>query len=399
MPRVPFRLADDAAVGRHPDLREGPDGPAEGAVGQREGEVHAVILDDLVPAVHSPLAVGDVVVAQPLVERDQRGLLAGDDLLAVEPDHRVGPALQAVIVGLLGLLEAPLEPRGVEVGGIGRDLGAEEVERDRAVEVDVLLHGGQVDPAILPHVVGLVLAHELAGALHDAPHPALAHEHVVGLLGEHEAAGAGERVEAALREAGELVLAVAVREEAEHEEGQPVRGLLVEGPQDPGLVVVARAPLQQRLRLLAPVAAEVGVEQVHHRPEMPPFFHVDLEEVAQVVERRAGTAQVPLLLHRGGLGVALGHDEPAERPAVLARHVRPGGLSLVLAEIDPAVGLRLGEEDTPAVLGHLHVAELGPAFRVHAGGGAQVDVLGLEALRPHVVPPLEELRLPVLQRP
>src|SRR5882724_5815415 len=148
MPRIPFRLADDAAVGRHPHLREGSDGAAEGAMRQREGEVHAVTLDDLVPAVHPALAVGDVVVPQPLVERDQRRLLAGDDLLAVEADHRVDPVLQAVIVGLLGLLEAPLEPRGVEVGGIGRDLGAEEVERDRAVEVDVLLQRGQVDPAV-----------------------------------------------------------------------------------------------------------------------------------------------------------------------------------------------------------------------------------------------------------
>ena len=34
MPRVPLGLADDAAVGRHPRLGEGPDGPVEAAVGQ-----------------------------------------------------------------------------------------------------------------------------------------------------------------------------------------------------------------------------------------------------------------------------------------------------------------------------------------------------------------------------
>src|SRR6266851_5403920 len=173
MARVPLRLSDDPAVRRHLDLREGADGAPESAVGQGEREVDAVALDDLVPAVHPALAVRDVVVAEPLVERDERPLLAGDDLVA-----------------------------------------------------------------------GLVLPHDLAGPLHDAPHPALAHEHVVGLLGQHEAAGARQRVEAALGQARELVLAVPVGEEAEHEEREPVRRPLVEGAQDAGLVVVAGAALQ-----------------------------------------------------------------------------------------------------------------------------------------------------------
>ena len=162
------------------------------------------------------------------------------------------------------------------------------------------------------------------------PMPGLAHEHVVRLLGQHEAAGARERVEAALREARELVLAVAVGEEAEHEERQPVRGLLVEGAEDARLVGVAGAALQQRLRLLAAVAAEVGVEQVDHGPEVPALLDVDLEEVAQVVERRARAAEVALLLDGRGLGVALGDDEAAERrrgtrPAPPARRAGPGG--------------------------------------------------------------------------
>src|SRR5262245_4212540 len=243
VPGVPLRLADHTPVGRDLDLREGADGATEAAMGQREGEVDALALDDLVPAVHPARAVRDVVVAQPLVERDQRGLIPCDDLLSHQGRHAVGPVLEPVIVLLLGLLEATLEPHGVEVGRVGRHLGAEQVEGDRAVEVDVLLDRRQVDAPVAPHVVRLVLAHDLAGPLHDAPHPTLAHEHVVGLLGQHEAAGARQRIETALREAGQLVLAVAVGEEAEHEERQPVRRPLVERAEDPWLVVVARAAL------------------------------------------------------------------------------------------------------------------------------------------------------------
>src|SRR5207244_9654768 len=84
--------------------------------------------------------------------------------------------------------------------------------------------------------------------------------------------------------------------------------------------------------------------------------------------------------------------------AVLAGHLLPRGLALVIAEGDRAVGLRLGEEDAPAVVGHLEIAELRPALRVHADGGAQVDVPGLVAFRSHVPPPLEEPRLPFFQR-
>src|SRR2546427_1893944 len=45
---------------------------------------------------------------------------------------------RSVVVALLGLLEAPLQAQRVEVRSVGRDLGPEEVERDRVVEVDVL---------------------------------------------------------------------------------------------------------------------------------------------------------------------------------------------------------------------------------------------------------------------
>ena len=52
----------------------------------------------------------------------------------------------------------------------------------------------------------------------DADDAGLADEHVVGFLGQHEAAGAGQRIEARLRQRLELILAVAVGEEREHEQ-------------------------------------------------------------------------------------------------------------------------------------------------------------------------------------
>jgi hypothetical protein len=51
------------------------------------------------------------------------------------------------------------------------------------------------------------------------------------LFGQHEAAGARQRIEAGLRQRVQLHLAIAVGEIGEHEERQPVRRGLVEGPQ------------------------------------------------------------------------------------------------------------------------------------------------------------------------
>ena len=65
---------------------------------------------------------------------------------------------------------------------------------------------------------------------------------------------------------------------------------------------------------------------------MAPFLDIDLEDVAQVVERGRGQAEHALLLHRGGLGIALGDDQPAQGRAVLARHLLPDVFAAVLAE-------------------------------------------------------------------
>src|SRR5262249_29126854 len=59
---------------------------------------------------------------------------------------------------------------------------------------------------------------------------------------------------------------------------------------------------------------------------------------------------------------------------------------------------RIGEEDAPAVVGHLHVVEVRPALVIHAHGGPEVNLVLLEAFGAHLLPPVDELRLPRLQR-
>src|SRR4029453_15027199 len=69
MAGIPLGLAHDPTIGRDPQLAEVADGAMEAAVGDLQHGVDAVALDDSVPAVDAALAVGHVVVAQPLVQR------------------------------------------------------------------------------------------------------------------------------------------------------------------------------------------------------------------------------------------------------------------------------------------------------------------------------------------
>ena len=125
-------------------------------------------------------------------------------------------------------------------------------------------------------VSGAVLAHDLAGALHHPGKAGDAHEHVVRLLGQHGPAGTRERIKGGLGQGVKLALTVAIGEEGEHEQREPVRSALVEGGENAGPVRVSGPALQQRLRLLAPIAAEAGVQQVDHRPQMSALLDVDL---------------------------------------------------------------------------------------------------------------------------
>ena len=240
--------------------------------------------------------------------------------------------------------------------------------------------------------------HGVAGALDHAGDAGLADEHVVSFLGQHEAAGARKRIEAGLRERFQLHLAVAVGEKREHEKREPIGGLLVEGAEHARGVGIAGTALKQRLGLLAAVGAEIFLQQIDHGPEVAAFLHVDLEEVAHVVERGRGLAEVALLLHRGRLGIALDHDQAAEHGAVFARHVLPDRLAAMRAEWDFSPFDRRRQQNAPAVFGHADVVELGPALGVDAHGGAQIHHRLLETFGAHVVPPVDVAGMPALQR-
>src|SRR5467141_2282707 len=100
---------------------------------------------------------------------------------------------------------------------------------------------------------------------------------------------------------------------------------------------------------------------------MAAFLDIDLEEVAQIVERRAGMAEPTLLLDRGWLGVALGNNQPAQGRAVLPRYVLPHRLAIGVAKADPAIGRGLGEKDAPPVIRHLDHAVIRPAVLIDRG--------------------------------
>ncbi len=238
-----------------------------------------------------------------------------------------------------------------------------------------------------------MLRHQLGGALDRALHTGGADEHVVGLFLEHELTGPCQRVEGRLLQRAELILAVPVGEVGEHEELQPVRGLLVEGAEDAGRIKVSRVSFQQLLGFFAALAAEVGVQQVHHRPEVPSLFDVDLEQISQVVQAGCGVAEDALLLDGCRLGVTLHGDQAHQLGAVLPRHFLPRRLALVLSERDRAFGVAFCQEDAPPVLLHGDVVEVCPAVASDRDRGAQVDILGRQG-RPEGLPPVQELGLP-----
>ena len=171
---------------------------------------------------------------------------------AHDPVSRVG---QDVIVLEVGFVEAALDPGAEGFRRVARDFAAEQVAGDGDVEVRLALQERQIDDAERPDGLDVVrildpgLDHRRAGRFDRPLHARLADKHVMGFLGQHEPAGARQRIEAALGERGELHLAVAVGEESEHEERQPVRRLLVEGAENARIVHLAAAALEQRLRL------------------------------------------------------------------------------------------------------------------------------------------------------
>src|ERR1700688_3866067 len=116
-----------------------------------------------------------------------------------------------------------------------------------------------------------------------------------------------------------------------------------------------------------------------------------------VIERGRGFAEMALLLDRSGLGVALDHDQAAQRGAIFARHFLPGRFAKMLAERDDAIFFLGREKDAPAIFRHPDIVELGPAARIDRIGGAQIDQRLLEAFGPHVAPPIHVAGMPAFE--
>ena len=239
---------------------------------------------------------------------------------------------------------------------------------------------------------GSLLPVSFISSLDDAVNARLTDEHVVRFLGEHELTGARQRIEARLTERAQLKLAVAVGEHREHIKVEPRLHRLVESAEDARLVTIPRAALEHRLGFLATIFAKIRVEQVDHRPQVTAFLDFDLKQVSQIVQRRRGVTEHALLLHRRGLGIALGDDDATERVAVLAGHLLPRRLPVVIAKANrPPRNLWL-EEDAPAIFRHLHVIKVRPAICLDADGSPKVDIAFLKLVRAHLFPPRDVVR-------
>ena len=167
-----------------------------------------------------------------------------------------------------------------------------------------------------------------------------------------------------------------------------------------GLSSVAGVPLEHLVGLVAAVAAEVAVQQVHHRPQVAALLDVDLEQVAQVVQARRGEAQVALLLDRRRLGVAL-HDDRGgagrrgTRPAPPATPARPCGRRRRCAGRAPARRGRCPSGSRASSRGRSWPSPPGRR-RWRCAGTRRCP--GTRP-GPSSLPPVDELRLPRLERP
>src|SRR5689334_8177380 len=179
---------------------------------------------------------------------------------------------------------------------------------------------------------------------------------------EHETARAREWFETGFSERGKLILAVAIGKHREREEVEPVVAWLIERFENARLVGIAAAAFEQRVGFVAAVAAEVAVQQINHGPQMATFFDVHLKQIAQVVKRRTRLAELSLLFNWRGFGVALRDDDASQRVAKLAGHFLVRGAAVVVAKTDDGVGFSWFEKDAPAIVRHLHVIEMSPAF-------------------------------------
>ena len=163
-----LRRRHSSAVSRSPvrgglDRGERADLAVERDVRQLQPLRQAGLCQDPVPPLDAALAVGDVLPAQVGVEPGQRGTPRSARCSLASPASTSASTMIESLVSWWSSWrrsssQRPLRPGGVVVGDVRRGLAAEQVERHRVVEVQVLLDHRQRDRAVGGHVVGVVLA-------------------------------------------------------------------------------------------------------------------------------------------------------------------------------------------------------------------------------------------------
>src|SRR5262249_36506349 len=179
---------------------------------------------------------------------------------------------------------------------------------------------------------------------------------------------------------------------------QPVAGLLIERSEDARIVRISRPALQESFSLLSPVAAEISMQQIHHRPQMAPLLDIHLEQIAQIVKRRTGRAQQSLLFHRGRSGISLLQDDSPQRRSVFSRNILPGRLAPVISEMDFSILVPRRQKNAPSILRHADVSEIGPSVAVYTYSRSQVHLQTRRIRRTRFAPPVQEGRLPAFER-
>src|SRR5204863_8028513 len=117
----------------------------------------------------------------------------------------------------------------------------------------------------------------------------------------------------------------------------------------------------------------------------------------QIVHRRTRRAQHSLLFHGSWFGISLSDNYATQSRAVFAGHLLPSRLAFVNSEIHFALLVTRLQENSPAVIRHLHVAELRPAVGFHADGRLQVHLVVLVLFLFHVISPAHVRGLPMFQ--
>src|SRR5262249_37852460 len=97
-------------------------------------------------------------------------------------------------------------------------------------------------------------------------------------------------------------------------------------------------------------------------------------------------------------GVTLRNDDSTECIPKLARHFLISRTSEVVAEPNLCIGLRWFQKNTPTIIRHLHVIEVGPTLRANIDRGTQPDILLLKAFGTHFTPPVDVVWQPLFKR-